>query len=70
MVATIHIFKGEKCLTGNTTFWDVKNQMNPTKTGMNQILVRLEENSGSIQDCIIDGVVYMAEGQQKVRMAR
>lgn len=70
MVATIHIFKGYKCLTGDTTFEDVKKQMTPTKTGMNQILVRLKKNSSSIQDCIIDGVVYVAEGQQKVRMAR
>ena len=70
MVATINIFIGEKCLIGNSTFEDVKNQMMPTRIGMNQILIRLDDNGGSIQDCIIDGVIYMAEGQQKVKMAR
>ena len=70
MVATISIFIGEKCLVGNTTFEDVKNQMKPTRIGMNQILIRLDDNGDSIQDCIIDGVIYVAEGQQKVKMAR
>lgn len=70
MIAEIYVFKGKKCLTGNVTFDDIKKQMNKTRTGINNVLIRLDEKGLLIQDCIIDGVVYVAKGQQKVKTMR
>ncbi len=70
MMAEIYVFKDAKCLTGSDKFEDVEKKMNKTRTGVNRILIRLDDKGTKIQDCIIDGVVFMKDGNQKVQTAR
>lgn len=70
LVAEIFVFKGEQCLTGNHTFQEIIDLMKVTRTGIARVLVRLDQEGFSIQDCIIDSVVHIQNGERRVQRGR
>lgn len=70
LMARIHLFRGKSCLSGEKeTFDQLLKQMKSTKTGINRILIRLDEKDVKVLDCVIDGVVYWRDGKQLVKTA-
>lgn len=69
MSAQIRIFQGDKNLTGDNDkkFEDIENEMKSIKAGINKILIRLNNDGESIQDCIIDGVEFVSNGVRKIK---
>lgn len=70
LVAEIFVFKGEQCLTGNHTFQEIIELMKVTRTGIARMLIRLDQEGFSIQDCLIDGVVHIQNSERKVQTGR
>jgi hypothetical protein len=70
LAAEIYVFKGDQCLTGSHTFNEILDMMKKTKAGINRVLIRLNRSGISIDDCIIDGIAYIKDGKQKIRMGR
>jgi hypothetical protein len=70
LVSEIFVFSGEQCLTGNHTFQEIIDKMKTSRTGVNRILIRLDNSGTSLQDCIMDGVVIVQGGKQLVKTGR
>lgn len=67
--AEIDVFQGDHCLTGNKK-WDVaQDYALKVKPGVVKILVRLAAMESQIRDLILDGVVHVKDGEQKVSTA-
>lgn len=67
--AQVSIFLGDKNLTSDNDkkFEDIENEMKSIKAGINKILIRLNNDGESIQDCIIDGVEFVSSGVRKIK---
>lgn len=67
LLANIHIYKGAECLTGSSkNFVDHQNDMIRIQKGVNNILIRLDDDGKKIQDCIIDGITLIHNFEKKV----
>jgi len=70
LVAEIFVFNGERCLTGNHKFQDIVKMMEKSQPGINRVLIRLDPDGASLQDCIMDGIVIVQNGKQLVKTGR
>ncbi len=69
-LAQIHLFLGDRCLTGSQTFEGVVREMRVTEAAVNKILIRLDADGRRLLDVVVDGVVHVKDGARKVHTAR